>query len=109
MKTSKEEITYSELARRVGNIYMFNKAPEIDPEMLYEGIVNGTLWTDDEDEENAETKEIFQYFLINESGADYLKRVSDELIFYSEILDEYVWGITHFGTSWDGVTVEIEA
>jgi len=103
---TKEVITYAELARRLNVAKLFNKAPELDPEMLYEGLENGSLWVDSEDEDNDEVQEIYQYFLIDPSDADYLKRNTDELVFYSEVLDEYVWGVTHFGTSWEGVTLE---
>lgn len=103
---TKEVITYAELARRLNVAKLFNKAPELDPEMLYEGLENGSLWVDSEDEDNDEVQEIYQYFLIDPSDADYLKRNTEELVFYSEVLDEYVWGVTHFGTSWEGVTLE---
>lgn len=102
-----ETITYSELARRVGDCVLMNKIQEVDPEMLYEGIENGSLWVDDDDEENEVVKDIYQFYAITSDGADYLKAVSDELVFYSEKLDTYFWGITHFGTSWDGVDVEL--
>lgn len=103
-------ITYSELAKRLNACKLFNKAPELDPE-IYQGLENGSLYQDvDEDyfdeETEAPEKEIFQWYLIDPSDADYIKRNTDELIFYSEVLDEYVWGVTHFGTSWDGVELE---
>jgi hypothetical protein len=50
-----------------------------------------------------EPAEIYQWYLISPSDADYMKRNTDELIFYSDVLDEYVWGVTHFGTPWEGV------
>lgn len=53
-----------------------------------------------------EPAEIYQWYLVSPMDADYLKRNTDELIFYSEVLDEYVWGVTHFGTSWEGVELE---
>lgn len=46
----------------------------------------------------------YNYF----SGADYLKRNTNELVFYSEKMNLYFWGITHFGTSWDGVYTSIK-
>ena len=104
---TKEVVTYSELARRVGDCVLMNKITEVDPEMLYEGIENGSLWVNSEDEDNDEVQEVYQYYAITSGGADYLKAVSDELVFYSEKLDTYFWGITHFGTSWDGVDVEL--
>ena len=104
---TKEVITYSELARRVGDCVLMNRIQEVDTEMLYEGLENGSLWADSEDEDNEEVQEIYQFYAITSGGADYLKAVTDELVFYSEVLDTYFWGITHFGTSWDGVDVEL--
>ena len=107
MKTT-EIITYAELVNRLGVVKLFNKAPELDPSMIYEGLENGSLWVDPEDEDNDEIKEIYQWYLISPSDAEYLKRNTDELVFYSEVLDEYVWGATHFGTPWDYVELEIK-
>jgi len=101
-----ETITYRALSERLSAMKLFNKAPELDPEMLYEGLENGTLWASPEDEENGEIKDIFQWYLIDQSDAEYIMRNSEELIFYSLVLDEYLWAITHYGTSWDGVTLE---
>lgn len=98
---AKEVITYAELVNRLNVAKLFNKAPELD-ENIYDGLENGSLW----DEETDYNQEIYQWYLIDPSDADYLKRNTDELIFYSDVLDEYVWGVTHFGTSWDGVTLE---
>lgn len=97
-----EEITYAELARRLNAVKLFNKAPELD-ENIYGGLENGTL--EDEDYPD-EYKEIYQWYLIDPTDAEYLKNNTDELIFYSDVLDEYVWGVTHFGTPWESVTLE---
>jgi len=99
-------ITYAELAKRLNAMKLFNKAPYLDEE-LYDKIENGSLWENENNEDDDTLKEIYQFYLITPSDAEYLKSVTDELIFYSDILDEYVWGITHFGTPWDSVDVEI--
>lgn len=52
--------------------------------------------------------EIFQYYIISDCGAEYLKDRTNEIVFYIDELDMYLWGITHWGTSWDGVDVEVE-
>lgn len=101
-------ITYKELARRLGDIFLFNKAPELDPEMYYEGIENGSLWENEDDLHDDTVKEIFQWYLITQSGAEYLKDHTEELVFYSNVLNEYVWGVTHWGTSWDSVELEFD-
>ena len=62
---------------------------------------------DELQEEQEEEPEIFQYYIISEEGADILKRETNEIIYYNEELDMYVWGVTHWGTSWDYVLTNI--
>lgn len=95
-----ETITYETLAKRLNAIKLFNKAPELD-ENIYDGLENGELYDEDD-----EPKEIYQWYLIDPTDAEYIKNNTDELIFYSDVLDEYVWGITHFGTPWSSVELE---
>lgn len=60
-------------------------------------------------EENEEGYyEIYQYYIISDSGAEFLQECTDELVYYHEDLDMYVWGIDHFGTSWDYVLTDIK-
>ena len=42
-------------------------------------------------------------YIISENGYKFLKEYTDELVFYNEYLDIYIWAITHWGTSWDHV------
>ena len=58
--------------------------------------------------EDTHYEEIFQYFIISHNGAEILKDYTDEIIFYNESLDMYVWGVTHWGTSWDYVLTDIK-
>lgn len=51
--------------------------------------------------------EVFQYFIISKSGAEILEMWTDDPVFYNEELDMYVWGVTHWGTSWDYVLTDI--
>ena len=67
-------------------------------------VVNGL----DYDEETDQYKEIFQYYIISESGYQTLSDCTDELVYYSEELDIYLWGIDHLGTSWDYVLTDIK-
>lgn len=64
-------------------------------------VVNG--YENDEDYD----KEIFQYFIIDENGADILQEYTDEIVFYNDRLNMYVWGVTHLGTAWDYVLTDI--
>lgn len=70
---------------------------------FYWEIENGT----DYDDETDEYREYFQYYIISESGANILKDYTNETVWYCESLDMYVWGVTHFGTSWDYVLTDI--
>lgn len=64
-------------------------------------VVNGC-------EENEEGwYEVYQYYIITEFGAVLLKEYTDEIVYYHDELDMYIWGITHFGTSWDCVLTDV--
>lgn len=72
-------------------------------EIGYWECVNGTEY----DEETGDYQEIYQYYIISQSGFETLQRFTDEIVFYNEELDMYVWGVTHYGTSWDYVLTNI--
>ena len=42
-------------------------------------------------------------YIISEYGYSFLAEHTDELVFYNETLDVYIWAVTHYGTSWDYV------
>ena len=52
--------------------------------------------------------EIFQFYIISDNGARILKDYTNEIVFYCDSLDMYIWGVTHYGTSWDYVLTDIE-
>lgn len=43
---------------------------------------------------------IMQDFIISRYGFDVLREYTDEIVFYNEELDIYIWGVTHWGTGW---------
>jgi len=51
---------------------------------------------------------VFQDYIISEYGYEFLQEFTDELVFYNENLDIYVWAVTHFGTSWDYVLTDVK-
>ena len=55
---------------------------------------------------NGETPEIFQCYIVSDSGASILQECN-EIVFYHYALDMYVWGVTHYGTSWSYVLTDI--
>lgn len=94
-------LDYLALSKIVGDCILNNAiVPYIG---FYEWeIVNGC-------EENEEGYyEVYQYYIISDSGAKFLEENTDEIVYYHEELDMYVWGITHFGTSWDYVLTDIK-
>lgn len=104
-----ETITYRELARRVGDMVLMNEIVKVDHD-LFDNVENGDLYeTDPETEEQYDyAKDLYQFYAITESGYNYLKYNTNEIVLYSEMLDTYFWGITHFGTPWDGVEVTLK-
>mgnify|MGYP003299357246 CR=1 FL=1 len=61
----------------------------------------------DYDEESDTYAEIFQYFIVSDKGAEILQEVG-EIVYYNDTLDMYVWGVTHWGTSWDYLLTDIK-
>lgn len=59
-------------------------------------------------EEQDNQQEIFQYYIIDDRLAQILQELTNEIVYYVPLLDIYVWGITHYGTSWDYVLTDIE-
>ena len=66
--------------------------------------VNGSEY----DEENDRYIEVYQYFIISDYGARILQKMTNEIVWYNEELDMYVWGVTHWGTSWNYVLTDIK-
>ena len=52
--------------------------------------------------------EVFQWFIVDENGADIIKEYTDDPLYYNEELDMYVWGVTHYVTAWDNVLTDIQ-
>lgn len=52
--------------------------------------------------------EIYQYFIISNNGAQILQEYTNDPVYYIPVLDCYVWGVTHWGTSWDYVLTDIK-
>lgn len=59
-----------------------------------------------EDEENY-PPEIFQYFIIDNNAVNILQEYTNEIVYSCEELDLYLWGVTHYGTSWNYVLTDI--
>ncbi len=57
--------------------------------------------------EQDDKPEVFQWFIVDDWGARLLQQETYEIIYYNEMLDMYLWGVTHYGTSWDYVLTNI--
>ena len=58
-------------------------------------------------EEEDNPPEIFQYYIISDQGAGILQDCTNEIVFYNDVLDVYVWCVCHFGTAWNYVLTDI--
>ena len=60
----------------------------------------------DELEEEQEPGEVFQWFIVSDNAVDILE-MNNEIVYYCEEVDMYLWGVTHWGTGWDYVLTDI--
>lgn len=58
-------------------------------------------------EREQDDQEVFQWFIVDDWGARLLKDIN-QIVYYNETLDMYLWGVTHYGTSWDYVLTDIK-
>jgi hypothetical protein len=113
-----EATNYRELARRVGDRVLANNLrtntnQEGDRWELINGKESYCYVHDSEEECEADDYntcdhnyvDIYQEYVITESGAQYLKDMTDEIVYYNDTLGLSLWCITHWGTSWDYVDV----
>lgn len=95
-------LDYHTLSKIVGDCVLNNNVFE------YIGYENWALESGEEEDEDGYFQEVYQYYIVSDSGASFLEEYTDELVFYNEELDMYLWGVTHFGTSWDYVLTNIK-
>ena len=75
---------------------MLNNIHEVDPDFVFDGNYD------------PETTEIYQTFLVetNAHGAEHLSQYYP--VGWSELLQNWAVGVTHFGTPWEGVTHKVK-
>ncbi len=95
-------LDYYTLARIIGDCVLKNEIYQ------YGGYENWELVNGVEENEYGDYLEVYQYYIISYGGYAFLRDYTDELVYYHEELDMYLWGITHFGTSWDYVLTDIK-
>ena len=95
-------LDYLTLSKIVGDMVLSNYM------MQYMGSLGWELVSGEDINEEGEYHEIYQWYVITEYGAQFLEEHTDEIVYYHEEMGMYVWGITHFGTSWDYVLTDIK-
>lgn len=95
-------LDYYTLSEIVGDMVLSNYMME------YMGSLGWELVSGDDIDEEGEYHEIYQWYIITSAGAQFLEDYTDEIVYYHEEMDMYIWGITHFGTSWDYVLTDIK-
>lgn len=95
-------LDYLTLSKIVGDCVLNNEI------FLFAGYENWELENGLEEDDEGDYYEVYQYYIIGDSGARFLKDYTDEIVYYHEELDMFLWGITHFGTSWDYVLTDIK-
>lgn len=101
-----------EMNSRVDDIRATDYEDENIKEDLLEDLTEKIRILETEKEELEEQElnypEVFQWYIISDGGADILKDYTNEIVYYCETLGVYVWGVTHYGTSWDYVLTDIK-
>ena len=97
-------IDYRTLARAVGDMVLNNDIIKNTLNIGYWEEYNGSEY----DPETDTYEDIYQYYIISDHGAGILAAHTEEIVFYNEALDMYVWGITHWGTAWGHVLTDIK-
>lgn len=69
-------------------------------------LVNG-LDFDYEEEEIIEEPEVLQWYIVSDSGAQIIQDYTNEILYYHDELNIYLWGVTHWGAGWDYVLTDI--
>lgn len=82
---------------------------ENNPSQIIENEINEINEQIEElENEQFDAPEVFQWFIISDWGARLLQQETSEIVYYNETLDMYLWGVTHYGTSWDYVLTSIK-
>ena len=79
---------------------------ESSPSQILENEINEINEQIEELESEQDDQEVFQWYIVDDWGGRLLTEIN-EIVYYNETLDMYLWGVTHYGTSWDYVLTNI--
>lgn len=57
---------------------------------------------------SGEDNDCMMYYIISRYGYKLLSEYTDEAVYYNDEFNVYLWGIDHYGTSWDYVLTDIK-
>lgn len=80
---------------------------ESSPSQILENEINEINEQIEELENEQDYQEVYQWFIVDDWGGRLLQEVG-EIVYYNEKLDMYLWGVQHYGISWDYVLTSIE-
>lgn len=84
---------------------------EKNPSQILENEINEINEINDQIEEleneQDEEPEVYQWFIVDDWGAKLLQDIN-QIVYYNETLNMYLWGVCHYGTSWDYVLTDIK-
>lgn len=92
---------------RAFNHVLNNSIFELGQGIGYGWELDNGLDFDYEEEEIVEEPEVFQWYIVSDSGAQIIQDYTNEILYYHDELDIYLWGVTHWGTEWDYVLTDI--
>lgn len=89
--------------------YELEEENESNPSQIIENEINEINEQIEElENEQYDEPEVFQRFIVDEFGARLLQQETNEIVYYNEKLDMYLWCVTHYGTRWDYVLTSIK-
>lgn len=80
---------------------------ENSPSQIIENEINEINEKIEELENEQDYQEVYQWFIVDDWGARLLQDI-DQIVYYNETLDMYLWGVQHYGTSWNYVLTNIK-
>lgn len=95
------EISEEEYRRQIDSYELGEEYFDGDSNEISEEEYNRNLEAYEKD------NEIMQYFIISGNGVGILEELTNEIVMYYPPCDMYIWGVTHWGTSWDYVLTDI--
>lgn len=104
-----KENEIEELTERLDNIEGLDDNPVYiaEVEELREKIDELRAEIEELEDADEYQPEVFQYYIVDDNGARILEE-AEEVLFYNNDLDMYIWGVTHYGTAWDYVLTDIK-